>query len=368
MTLFLFVGGWGSSDVEQDLDGAHRAAARDLLETLLSTRLVERAVVATDDPTWGDSLTDLPVEVDLDRPGESFHFGQRLAELIERYDVDHALYSGGASAPLLSEESWSKTLLRLQRAERLVTTNNLHSSDWAGFAPATEVLPLIAGEKSDNGLGWILAHEAGLPHNSLPACAATRFDLDTPADLLIARRHPGIGPHLRGFLGGQSWEVRQVDQVATAMLREGGSLAVVGRASSAAWAALERATRCWVRVFAEERGMRASGRQDRGEVRSLLADYISVVGVDSFFQELGELAEGVPFDSRVILAAMGLWPSISDRFNSDLHRWDKVKHPFLRDFTRSAATARVPVVLGGHSVVAGGLMALIETLGVGGED
>ncbi|RLC97602.1 MAG: hypothetical protein DRI77_06930, partial [Chloroflexi bacterium] len=48
-------------------------------------------------------------------------------------------------------------------------------------------------------------------------------------------------------------------------------------------------------------------------------------------------------------------------FNSDLYRWDKIKEPFLRRFTQAAAEARVPVVLGGHSIVAGGLMALVES-------
>ena len=65
-------------------------------------------------------------------------------------------------------------------------------------------------------------------------------------------------------------------------------------------------------------------------------------------------------DNRVILAARGLWPATEDRFNSDLLRWERVSEPFLRRFTRAAASARVPVVMGGHSVVAGGLMALVE--------
>jgi len=126
------------------------------------------------------------------------------------------------------------------------------------------------------------------------------------------------------------------------------------------WAALEQATRCWVRVFAEERGMRASGRQARGEVCSLLADYLETVGVERFFDELAELAQGVLLDSRVILAARRLWPATADRFNSDLLRWAQVEEPFLRRFTQAAAEARVPVVLGGQSLVAGGLMALVE--------
>ena len=365
VTLLLLVGGGGESEVERALDGAHRAAARDLLEMLLRTGMIDRAVVATDDAGWGDTLADLPVEVDLDPPGEPFHFGRRLVGLIERYDVRRVLYSGGASAPLLSVDCWIEVLTRLGEAERLVLTNNLHSCDWVGFVPAVGMAPLVAQETNDNAVAWVLAHEGGLPVESLPASAATRFDLDTPADLLIAQRHPGIGPCLRRFLDGLGWEAPWLDGVLAVMSREGGSLAVVGRASAAAWAALERTTRCWVRIFAEERGMRASGRQGQGEVRSLLADYLELVGVEGFFDELAELVDGVLFDNRVVLAARGLWPSAADRFNSDLYRWERVEEPFLRRFTRAVAEARVPVVLGGHSVVAGGLMALIESFEAG---
>ncbi|MFQ6099726.1 MAG: hypothetical protein ACE5OS_00620 [Anaerolineae bacterium] len=368
VTLLLLVGGWGQSEVEQALDGAHRAAARDLLEMLLRTGMIGRAVVVTGDPVWGDTLADLPVEVDLDPPGEPFHFGRRLARLIERYDAQHVLYSGGASAPLLGVEQWGEVLAHLGGAERLVVTNNLHSCDWVGFAPAVEMAPLIAQQASDNAVAWALAHERGLPVESLPPSAATRFDLDTPVDLLIMQRHPDVRPCLRRFLDGLGWEAPQLDGVLAAMSHEGGSLAVVGRASSLAWEALEQATRCWVRVFVEERGMRASGRQERGEVRSLLADYLGLVGVEGFFDELAELVDGVLFDARVILAARGLWPSTPDRFNSDLHRWDRVREPFLRRFTRVAAEARVPVVLGGHSVVAGGLMALVESFEAGRQE
>jgi len=360
ITLFLLVGGWGKNEVERTIDGAHRAAAHDLLELLLHTDMIGRAVVATDDPAWGETLTDLPVEVDFDPPGEPFHFGRRLANLIEQYDAQRVLYSGGASAPLLNPARWIEVLTQLGEAERLVITNNLHSCDWLGFTPAVEMIPLITQEASDNALAWVLAHTAGLPAKNLPASAATRFDLDTPVDLLIAQRCPDVAPHLRRFLDGLTWEASRLDDVLTEMACEGGSLAVIGRASSTAWAALERATRCWVRVFVEERGMRASGRQRRGEVHSLLADYLELVGVEGFFEELAKLADGVLFDNRVILAARGLWPSALDRFNSDLYHWNKVEEPFLRRFTQAAEKAQTPVVLGGQSVVAGGLMALIE--------
>jgi hypothetical protein len=248
----------------------------------------------------------------------------------------------------------------------LVITNNLHSCDWAGFTPAREAAPLIAQQSSDNAIAWALANEAGFPVESQRASAASRFDIDTPADLLIADRHPRTGRHLRRYLDELGWESPHLDGVLAEMARDGGSLLVAGRVSSAAWGTLEQAARCWVRVFAEERGMRASGRQSRGEVRSLLAEYLGLVGVERFFEELGQLANGVLLDNRVILAARRLWPSAVDRFNSDLQRWGEVEDPFLQGLTRAAAEAPIPVVMGGHSVVGGGLMALTETLVPGG--
>lgn len=362
LTVLLLAGGWGHAELERTLAGAHRAAGRDLLEALLRTHLVSRVVIATDDAGWQDLATDPCVEFELEPPGEPFHFGRRLAGLVDRWQAQRVLYSGGASAPLMSTQHWAEILTRLSEAEQLVITNNVHSSDWVGFVPAVEMMPLIGQQVNDNAMAWALVEEAGLPVESLPATAATRFDLDTPADLLIARCHPRSGRHLRGFLDELDWQGAPLDEVLKVMSREGGSLALVGRVSAAAWAALERATRCWVRVFAEERGMRASGRQGRGEVRSLLADYLQLVDVEGFFGELAELADAAFIDSRVILAARGLWPSRQDRFNSDLLRWDEVDEPFLRRFTRAAAESGLPTVLGGHSVVSGGLMALVESL------
>jgi hypothetical protein len=361
-TLFLLTGGWGESEIEQALDGAHQAAARDLLEALLEIPSIGRAVVATDDPAWAGTLGDLPAAIELDPPDRPFHFGQRLVELIEEYDAERVLYTGGGSAPLLSRSHWAEIVGRLERAKRLVITNNVHSCDWAAFVPAQEAVPLIAEQPNDNAVAWALANEAGFPAEGMKASASSRLDIDTPADMLIAHRHPEIGPHLRHYLDELGWESPQLDGVMAEMAREGGSLIVAGRASSAAWRSLEQSTRCWVRVFAEERGMRASGRQASGEVRSLLANYLDIVGVDHFFQALSELADAVLLDNRVILASRGLWPSALDRFNSDLCRWNEVDEPFLRSLSRAAAEAPIPVLMGGHSVVAGGLMALTESL------
>jgi hypothetical protein len=325
-----------------------------------NTGLLERAIVATDEEAWGAEIAALPAEVSVDEPGEDFHFGRRLAGLIERSRATRVLYSGGASAPLMDTDKWIEALSRLIESDDRIVTNNVHSCDWVGFATTVDVLSVLARQRTDNAVAWALTNELGLGYWSGSASAATRFDIDTPADILMAHEHPRIGPHLRHYLDGLALDRSRVEAVLSEMARDGGSLALIGRASPAVWESLDSATRCWVRVYAEERGMRASGRMERGEVGSLLADYAALVGFEPFFDKLAGLVNGALIDDRVFLAAQGLWPSAADRYNSDLYRWECVQNPFLRDLTRAAAGCRVPIVLGGHSVVAGGLMTLVE--------
>ncbi len=359
------VGGGFESEVERALQRALQAAAIDLVETLLETGEVARIVVATNDSAWASELSTFPVEVDVDPPDEPFHFGRRLARLIQRAGADRVLYAGGGSAPLMSPETWREVLSDLSGNRPQAVTNNLYSSDWIAFYPARSLISRIAAVERDNALGWVLSEEAGIPTRTLAPSAATRFDLDTPTDLLIARLHPRIGPRLRSVLGQLGWSAEmgeRIEGVLTVMARQGGHLTIIGRSAPSAWLALDRATRCWVRLFVEERGMVASGRLRRGEVRSLLADFLERVGIEGFFAELASLAEAALLDNRVLLAARGLWPSPADRFNADLFYWEEVRDPFLREFARAAANVSIPILMGGQSLVNGGLMALVDIL------
>jgi hypothetical protein len=72
------------------------------------------------------------------------------------------------------------------------------------------------------------------------------------------------------------------------------------------------------------------------------------------------LGEAAFIDTRVLTAHARVSPSREDRFLSDLGQPDAIVDPFLRELTAASLRAPIPVLLGGHALVSGGLMALIQ--------
>lgn len=359
------VGGGGrASSVERALRRARQAAACDLIQQAVSIACIFPIIVAGDDAQWLETLDDPRLHLELTSPGQIFHFGRTLSELIERYRLEACLYMGAGSAPLLPSLKLAEIAQTVIADQPVLVTNNLHSSDWAAFAPADALPALASWLKSDNALAWIWQEKTGFPVQVLPRSASTQMDIDTPFDLLALARHSRVQTHLRAFLDQLDWPSTHLDAALQVLRREASQVIIAGRVSSWAWHLLEHHTRAWIRVFAEERGMRASGRQVRGEVQSLLNDYMNLVSVDQFFARLAMMADAILLDSRVILASRGLWPRDADRFYSDLLMASKVKDPFLRAVTEAAISAPVPVVMGGHSLVSGGLAVLLEGAGL----
>lgn len=354
-------GGQEQTSVERDLRQARQAATRDLIDQALAQPGISPIIVVSDSADWLKTLAPLPLELVLSET--NFLFGHTLTDLIAHYNLQACLYWGGGSAPLMSDAMLAHILRTLQKSPILVT-NNVHSADWAAFAPAPHILPLARDLETDNALAWVWQETSGYPVHVLPRSSATQMDIDTPFDLLALARHPAVHPHLRAFLDQLDWPAPHLDAAVQVLREEATRVIIAGRVSSWSWHLVERNTRAWVRVFAEERGMRASGRQRRGEARSLLNDYLDLVGIQNFFPRLAELADAVLLDNRVILASRGLWPPDADRFYADLMMAEQVKEPFLQALTEAARSAPMPVVMGGHSLVAGGLGVLLEGAGI----
>lgn len=367
LPLLIMTGVSEGSEPEQMVSLTRQAVTLDLVERALGVSNLGPIVVATNSDELARRLSPYRVHVDLDPPGEPFHFGRRLQELIARHGLARCFYLGGGAGPLLPAADLAAVADEILAADRLLVTNNFYSSDFAAFTP-TSALDDLPPPDNDNELAWLLGEDVGLPIRELPRCGATQFDVDTPLDLLTLAIHPETGAHTRAYLDSLALDISPLEAALPLMLDRDATILVAGRVSSATWGYLERETACSTRVLSEERGMRASGRQARGEVRSLLGCYLDAVGLPRFFEALASMAQAIFLDSRVIFAHRGLWPSAADRFYSDLRQPDQVDDPFVRALTQAAMDAPVPVIMGGHSLVAGGMYALVEAAWARGHD
>ena len=353
-TLIIFLGGLGSSPAEQTVADARRAAALDTIEATQSTDAYASAILPTDD---FEDPPDIPgLHIDFDRA--PFHFGRRLADLIQLLKLERVVYLGGGSLPLLDAPALADIAQRLMHDTAI--TNNAFSSDLIAFPVTDAVLQTIRATNRDNPLARALEESAGLTLEELPRTVATQFDIDTPTDLAVLALTGEGGPRLRDYLRSLDLDLSRYQRVLPLFTDREAQIVVAGRVGSHAWRYLERETACRVRLFAEERGLEAEGRADDRTARSLLGFFIEAAGLDRFFEILPELGDAAFIDTRVLLAHFRLDATREDRFLSDLGQWADIRDPFLRDFTRAAVEAPIPILLGGHSLMSGGLMALNE--------
>lgn len=359
VTLLVMTGVHSAGKVEGTMAGARQAITQDIIERAQQVPTISQIVLSTNAPLLAEWAQSQGVAVELDPPGSVFHFGQRLRALAGKYRAERLFYMGGGSGALLQGNEMAGIVETLCSADRILITNNFYSTDFAAFTPVS-ALDTVEPPATDNDLGWVLAEQAGLPNESLARSASTQLDVDTPTDLMALAAHPGVGAHTRAFLDSLELDTSHIERAMQLLVDRDAEVLVAGRVSSAVWAYLERETACRVRMFAEERGMRSSGRQARGEARSLMGYHYQQVGPQRFFETLAELGQAVFLDSRVIFAHLGVWPPANDRYNSDLRRPDLIADEVVREFTLTAMSAPVPVVLGGHSLVSGGLYALVE--------
>lgn len=343
-----------------------RAASLDLIRTLSKFEAIGTVFALAAEERDRAAFAAAGAEI-LEENEPTFHFGRALAGIVEQGGFDQLAYFGGASAPLLHEALLKQAVGVLAQATiPSAVVNNLHSTDWAILNSAQTLLDLTDRLPADNPLGWILEREAGFDVHALEPSGATRVDLDTPADLVLLTGHPLLGEEMAAFLHKVPGELKQrIEELRAVISTSGNTLIVIGRSSADAWRQLERGTQIWIRMFVEERGMSASGRLQRGEVRSLIADWLEKLGPEAFVEELSSLGDAVLWDSRVWMAHRGKYPSAADRFAADLGWFDQIEDSALRRMTHVVANSPIPIITGGHGVVSGGVYALVEGMAGG---
>ena len=351
----------GESQLERLVDAARAATVRDAAQSAREAGFEQVVVMATDGAPFA-GLDGAEVDLDVSRRP----FGVRLKSFLARYTPDGLCYAG-SGMPLMTADDWRDLRVRIAAAETVA--NNLYSSDVLATG-APQALSHVPDELGDNGLGLYLRDEAGIDVAVLPRSAAALLDIDTPADLAVLALcrevpHFAIGGALAEVLSegipaadaDPVSEPSDMDRATGLLTQRGTDVLVIGRVASAVWQALESETATRVRVVSEERGLRS--RPDR-QARSLLGFHLGAVGPEQLVEALAELADAVFLDTRPLFAHLQWQPSRADRFASDAGDWESIVHVELRTLTRAAVKSRVPFVLGGHSLVSGGLLALID--------
>jgi hypothetical protein len=357
ISLLVFVGEGGPSVPERMVAEVQQAVALDTIAKAIDRDWCEEVIVATASPHFGREAAALGAIVEPDEEG--FHFGRRLAYLIHKYRVERAFYIGGGAGPLLAVEELAAIARAGLENDNIVVSNNFFSTDFAVFTPATAI-ERFSPPAIDNNLAWLLHYDGGLRSEPLERTPGTQLDVDTPTDLMLLQVHPLVGPRTCAALKGLDLDLSRVRQAMAYLTDRTAEITVAGRVGSHVWARLENDLACRKRIYAEERGMRASGREQGRQVNSLLGSYLEVVGPERFFATLAASSQAIFLDSRVIFHHLRLELGGADRFWSDLLRPDEVSDPTARAFTAAARDAGVPVLLGGHSLVSGGLLVLID--------
>jgi hypothetical protein len=358
--LVLFCGGMTGSPAEDAFGEALQACALDTLNEASGTGAFERLILVADEQTARALRNRLPagVETDVDHAGDAFHFGRRLSEVVRHYALERPVYMG-CGLPLVKGDELGAVASVLTAYERAVVSNNFFSADLIGFVPGS-VVESVSLPDNDRIVPRLLRNEGGLQNLELPRTPANQFDLDTPGDLAVLAYAGGAGANLQACIEAQQIDTSRLARASKLLTNRDAEIVVAGRVGSQTWQYLESETACRVRLFAEERGLQAAERDLNGEARSLVAYHVEAVGMTRFFDELAEMGQAAFIDTRPLFAHMGLKLSRPDRFSSDAMEPGAIVDGWVREFTAAAFEARIPVILGGSSLVGAGIHLLSE--------
>ena len=353
----VFFGRGGSSAIERQLDSIKIAIGAVVLVRAGAAGFAP-LIAVTADGEAGAAFAGGGADV-APPVTEPFHFGKELLALARARGLDRLATIGAGAGALMSTAELRKLREEIEASEALVLANNYYSADLIAISPAS-ALGVIDLPATDNPLPRRLHQQGGLSSRQLDRSAATLLDVDTPADAAVLKRHPACPPELRGL---DTWDSElgdRIDALMRLVTTPERELVVAGRVGAPVWSYLESQTACRVRMLAEERGMQAAGRDSSGAARTVLGFLYGEIGAEAFFERLGELGDGMLFDTRVLFAHLGWLPTAQDRFASDLFRADALAHDGLRAFTEAARRAPFPLLLGGHTLVSGVLWTLVE--------
>ncbi len=264
--------------------------------------------------------------------------------------------------------------------------NNRYSADVVAISRAADLqgLPPLP---VDNALPRWLEERAGVAVTDLRSRWQLGVDIDTPLDLIALNDPAGRDLDAAAPLIGE-----RLAALADVLTNRRAELLIAGRISASTLRWLESGIACRVRALVEERGLRAASQLAQSDgvgatagatagatsgatsgatpirpPRSVLGELLDRDGPEALARTVARLADAAVVDTRVLMAhrcgaGESAWPASEDRFASDLLLPGAIADPWLRALTESAVAAPNghPVILGGHTMVNGGLRLLAQ--------
>ena len=356
----IFEGGRAESPIEAEMTAIRKEVVLDTIEKLGQVKEIDETILCTNYRDLAQEASTLGAQIDFDDDLESYHFGRRLVRVTNDRRLENVLYMGGVAAPLIRLDEIAQIALDLRTKKNVVITNNIQSADVIAWSPG-RAINYIEPPSADNVLGYLL-RKAGMERILIPNSPRVNFDLDTPTDILILGMQAETGRRAKAAIRELDWDDSRIRAACAVFGTPDSHVLLTGRVGPPVMQFISMNMICHLRVISEERGMKALGREDRGEVISLVGQMIDLVGPRGFFERISRLCQVAFIDTRVIFAHRKIKPSDWDRFNSDLFRDQIIRDSFVREFTQEAFAASFPVVLGGHSLISGGIWLLSDQI------
>jgi hypothetical protein len=336
----------------------------------------------------GAALVDARVEVRVEagRP-DGRPFGARLRDIVATDRPEGIVILGSGALALATDRDRRRFVEAATSTAETALANNRFSADAIAIA-RVDRLPVIPDLPTDNELPRWLDEVAGFDVADLRHRWRLAVDLDSPLDTVLtgldhAKSHLDDGERTSGELIDRSAIDDRLAAIRTVAADRRAELLVAGRTSARSIAWLEDHAAARVRALVEERGLRAAGRLAQAEPgsvnaadvpgqhvhgrppASILGALLEGDGPGSVGRIVARLADAALIDTRVLLAHRlgpdeSAWPSPEDRFASDLLLHERIADPWLRELTRSAATAAIPIALGGHTLVGPGIRLVLR--------
>ena len=270
---------------------------------------------------------------------------------------DPVLVLQGGMLPLLCSEDWDLLDSLLRSNPNAAYTNSFENPTMVGWSPACS----LAGNVSPTGDGVFSTHFLNnfpLPVHALPYTPGYQFTLEAMPDALLLQSVLHASDPLLRVVNEVPYRSTNIDIVRDMLTVKGIKLWISGRIHGSTVEYMNTKLNIRIRAIIDQHS--AMNNPSLGYMRSFAGQYIEKSGLSQFIRVVEESADCAVLDIEPLCAHFRVAPSAHDLFMSSVGEGESIENSWLQEFTHAIVEARIPIILGGHNLVQGGLLALVD--------